>query len=95
MGEYSENELLRLTHGPLDQAPYLEFYLDETGTEKIAYEKAVSMEVRRISFFLHSVDVSQPLNIKQGKKVVQTLSLPQITKLPERLMPFCFYIPYD
>ncbi len=94
-GEYSENELLGVTHGPLEQAPYLEFYLDETGTEKIPYEKAVAITSRRICFFLHFVDVSQPVIIKQGKKIVQSLQLLPIEELPERIKPHCFYIPYD
>jgi len=94
-GEYSVEDLNGFSHGPLEQAPWLEFYLDETGTNEISYEQAVSMDHRRVCFFMHFVEVDQPINILQGKKVVHRLPLPAITQLPERLQPLCFYFPYD
>jgi len=95
MGAYSDNELNGFRHGPTEQAPYLEFYLDETGTEKLSYEKAVAKISRRFCFFLHFVDISQPILITQGKKIVQSLQLLAIEELPERIKSLCFYIPYD
>lgn len=61
IGKYSDDELLNFAHGETDQAPWLEFYLDETGMGKIPYDKAVEMEKRRVCFFLHFVNSQQPI----------------------------------
>jgi hypothetical protein len=95
IGDYVDTELLQFSHGLLQQAPYLEFYLDGTGTETITYDKAKSLETRRICFFLHFFDHAHPINIQQGRKIIEKLSLPSPIEMPERLKPFCYYIPYD
>ena len=71
-----------------DQAPYLEYYLDPTGTSLLSEKEAVEFDNRRLCFFIHFTDTNQPLQIDDTN-----LELPSISALPKRLQPFTHYIP--
>jgi hypothetical protein len=45
------------------QVPYLEYYLDPTGKNLLSEQDAILINNRRLCFFLHFVDTSEPLNI--------------------------------
>lgn len=85
---FSPKELLTISQN--DQAVYMEFYLDEDGLSLINEEQAISLQSRRLAFFLHFTDVSKPLTIAD-----EDIKLPDMIKLPERLVPFAHYIPVD
>ena len=87
-GNFSSKELLNISHN--DQSPYLEYYLNEAGTDAIDEKKAVANGIFRICFFIHFVDVTQPLYIN-GQKI----KLPEMDQLPDRLLPFTHYVPVD
>jgi hypothetical protein len=87
-GNYSPIDLNSISQN--DQSPYLEFYLDPTGTKCIPEQEAVSIEGRRVCFFLHFVDISTPLRVLN-----QTLILPAISNLPGRLVQYTHYVPVD
>ena len=72
------------------QVPYLEFYLDESGTQIIPEAQAATTENRRVCFYLHFIDTSQPLNIGPCQ-----VDLPEMTELPQRLAPFAHYLPVN
>jgi hypothetical protein len=73
-----------------NQVPYLEFYLDQSGIRLISDEEAVLTEERRLCFYLHFTDTSQPLQIGPCQ-----VDLPELTELPKRLEPFIHYLPVD
>ena len=73
-----------------DQAPYMEFYLDPTGSQLITEDDAIESEDRRICFFLHFIDLQKPIKIDQ-----EEVDLPPWSELPERLEPFAHYLPVD
>jgi hypothetical protein len=87
-GKYSGNDLINISQN--DQSPYMEFYLDSTGTQSIGEKDAIAIEGRRVCFFLHFVDPSKPLQIGD-----QRIELPEMSDLPERLTPFAHYVPVD
>ena len=68
------------------QTPYLERYLDESGTQSLAdYGTAplpadIWHDGLRVAFFLHYLDSSQPLQTPFG-----LVALPRETPTPERL----------
>jgi hypothetical protein len=72
------------------QSPYMEFYLDSPGEKLISEQEAEKLEDRRICFFLHFVDPNRPLSIGEFP-----LSMPPITALPDRLIPYTHYVPPD
>ncbi len=72
------------------QVPYLEFYLDATGTQLLSVEDAAVTENRRVCFYLHFIDPGKPLNIGPCQ-----VYLPAMTELPQRLAPFAHYLPMD
>lgn len=88
VGEYSPKELMEVFQD--DQAPYMEFYLDPTGNRLITEEEAIQLYDRRICFFLHFTDPFSYLQVGDKK-----LTLPTISKLPDRLIPYAHYIPVD
>lgn len=87
-GNYTPAMLTHISQG--DQSPYMEFYLDPSGIRCILEKEAIDIEGRRICFFLHFVDIFKPLQI--GDKRV---ALPKMTNLPERLLPYTYYVPVD
>jgi hypothetical protein len=87
-GAYSPGVLSEVYQN--DQAPYMEFYLDPTRIECISEDEAVRIDGRRVCFFLHFMDSSKPLNVND-----QELTLPTLSDLPERLVPFTHYLPVD
>ena len=88
LGSYSPLELLDISQG--DQAPYMEFYLDPSGNRQLEETEALHMNVRRVCFFLHFVDISTPLRVGDGLLVAGELA-----SLPDRLAPFTHYVPVD
>jgi len=88
VGQYSPSELIEVSQD--DQAPYMEFYLDPTGTKLLTEEEAIRLHDRRICFFLHFTDPSRYLQVGDKK-----LTLTPVSKLPDRLMPYTHYIPVD
>jgi len=87
-GEYSPADLLNIRQN--SQSPYLEFYLDPTGIEYLKEGDAVNTDDRRVCFFLHFIDTSNPLQIGE-----QEIKLPAMSQLPDRLVPFTHYVPVD
>lgn len=88
-GQFSGSaELGNITHQ--DQAPYMEFFLDESGNELVTEEQAVQASQRRACFFLHYVKLNKPLEINKQK-----YQFPGVTPLPDRLVPFTHYLPVD
>ena len=73
-----------------DQAPYLEFYLDSTGTQNLSEDEVLASSDWRLCFFIHFVDVKKPLAIG-----TEQLKLESMSKLPKRLEPFTQYVPVD
>ncbi|SRR6266496_3214700 len=73
-----------------EQAPYLEYYLDSSGTNFLSENEAMSSENRRVCFFLHFTDTSLPLKVGQA-----LIELPLVSELPERLVEFTNYVPSD
>ena len=73
-----------------EQAPYLEFYLDSSGTTLLSENEAVSTENRRVCFFLHFTNTGLPLRVGET-----LLELSSISELPERLIGFTNYVPPD
>ena len=73
-----------------EQVPYLEYYLDASGKNLLSEEEAISMDHRRVCFFLHFADTNLPLRV--GETLIE---LPSIAELPERLMEFTQYVPPD
>lgn len=73
-----------------DQAPYLEFYLDPSGTQRISEDEWILKDAGRICFFVHFLDIGKPLSV-----ATTSLSLPEPDYLPDRLRPFSHYIPVD
>jgi hypothetical protein len=68
----------------------MEFYLDPTGTERIQESEAINTEGRRVCFFLHFIDTSKPLQVGDQK-----IMMPAMVDLPDRLVPYTYYIPVD
>ncbi len=87
-GEFSPIELAYISQN--DQSPYLEFYLDASGTALLAEADAITTGDRRVCFFLHFVDTSTPLLLQ-----AQTIELGPMTELPARLVPYAHYVPVD
>jgi hypothetical protein len=80
-----------LNHGVQnDQAPYMEYYLDESGESVLTEKEAVEAINPRVCFFLHFTDPAKPIRFGD-----QFRSLPSVTQLPERLRPFTHYLPVD
>ncbi len=86
-GSFAPSDLLA-TISQGDQAPYMEFYLDSTGTRPLSEDDAIETEDRRICFFLHFVEPAIPLRVDQAE-----LKLLPWSELPERLKPFTHYLP--
>lgn len=74
----------------VEQAPYLEYYLDSSGTKLLSEEETRSTDDRRVCFFLHFTDTNLPIYIHEI-----SIELPQISDLPKRLEPFTHFIPAD
>lgn len=87
-GWFSSDGLLSVFQD--DQAPYMEFYLDATGTRLLAESEAIEIGNSRLCFFLHFVDTTKPLKVGEDE-----LTLPPTSELPERLRPFTHYLPVD
>lgn len=87
-GDYSPKELLNISHN--DQYPYLEFYLNESGTASIGINDLTTNKEFRVCFFLHFIDISKPLRID-----VMEIPLPPMSDMPIRLAPFAHYVPVD
>ncbi len=85
-GGYSPSEVASISYG--EQRPYLEFYLDPTGTRDLEEREAVQMDGRRLCFFIHAVDPSLSLRVAKRQ-----IDLPPLTELPARLVPFTHYAP--
>lgn len=81
-------ELSNIVHQ--DQAPYMEFFLDESGNELITEEQAVQASQSRVCFFLHDVNLDKPIEIFKQKH-----PFPGVTPLPDRLISFTHYLPVD
>ncbi len=73
-----------------EQAPYLEYYLDESGRQLLSEKEASATANRRLCFFLHFTDTSLPLRIGEA-----LIKLPLVSELPERLTNFTHYVPPD
>ncbi len=73
-----------------EQVPYLEYYLDSFGKNLLSEQEAISIDNRRVCFFLHFTDTNQPLRV--GETLIE---LPSISELPERLVQFTNYVPPD
>ena len=87
-GKYSPTDLMNISQNV--QSPYMEFYLDPTGTECIQESEAINIEGRRVCFFLHFIDTSKPLQVGDQK-----IMMPAMVDLPDRLVPYTYYIPVD
>jgi hypothetical protein len=87
-GRFSPDDWLLVSQN--DQAPYMEFYLDDTGTQPLSEKDALGACFCRACFFLHFVDTTRSLKFGEDK-----LSLPPMSALPERLRPFTHYLPVD
>jgi len=87
-GKFSLDDWFNISQN--DQAPYMEFYLDEAGTRLLSEKEAVETGIGRACFFLHFVDTTRPLKVGEDEP-----SLPPMSELPERLMPFTHYVPVD
>ena len=85
-GIFSTDDLYDAQHG--EEAAYMEYYLESTGTTLIPEEEAEQVFNPRVCFFLHHLDLKQPLQFGR-----QRLKLPAPGDLPERLLPFTHYIP--
>jgi len=74
------------------QAPYDERYLNENGTEVIGgfCEIPTGIPFTRLVFFLHFVNVNNPLLSQFGK-----LRLPAESSMPDRLKSLIKYTPVD
>jgi hypothetical protein len=72
------------------EVPYMPFYLSADGTELINEKQASQTANRRICFFLHGFDISQPIIF--GKKKIKVAAL---SDLPYRLQPFTHYVPVE
>jgi hypothetical protein len=73
-----------------EQVPYLEYYLDSSGKNLLSEQEAISLDSRRLCFFLHFTDTNLPLRV--GETLIK---LPSISELPERLIDFTHYVPPD
>jgi hypothetical protein len=73
-----------------EQSPYLEYYLDASGTRLLSEEEANSTADRRVCFFLHFTDTNLPLRVSET-----LIELPSLAELPERLLEFAHYVPAD
>ena len=87
-GEFSSEELDSIAQG--EQAPYMEFYLERTGTRVISEDQAIKANERHVCFFLHFVDTTRPLAVGGAE-----LRMPSVSELPERLNPYAHYLPVD
>ncbi len=87
-GEFSQRDIDSIKQN--DQAPYMEFYLDSTGTQLVSEDEAKQTDNCRVCFFLHFVDTAKPLAVGRDQ-----LELPTRTVLPERLKPYTHYLPVD
>ena len=87
-GRFSPDDWLLVSQN--DQAPYMEFYLDDTGTRLLSEKEAIGAGVGRACFFLHFIDTTRSLKVGEGE-----LALPPVSELPERLRPFTHYLPVD
>ncbi|GEM_PF-5393433 len=86
--DYLPGELLNISQN--DQAPYLDFYLNEAGIDRISEAEAIANGIFRVCFYLHFIDVSKPLLIGD-----QEIQLFEMEELPSRLLPFSHYVPVD
>jgi len=87
-GEFSQGETNLIQQN--GQAPYMEFYLDGTGTRLMSEDEANLTNNRRICFFLHFLDTAEPLTVGR-----EQLKLPTVSALPERLGSYTHYLPVD
>ena len=87
-GKFSPEEMTSI--GQDDQAAYMEFYLDGTGTRLMSEDEARQSDTRRVCFFLHCLDPARPLTVGREQMNIQTMSA-----LPERLKPYTHYLPVD
>jgi hypothetical protein len=96
LGEFKTNLLQAISQGRSEepdgneQVPYLEYYLDAAGKNFISEQEAISIDNRRVCFFLHFTDPNLPLRV--GEILIK---LPAISELPERLVQFTNYMPPD
>ncbi|MGE5261831.1 MAG: hypothetical protein ACM3S0_00495 [Acidobacteriota bacterium] len=87
-GKFSPEEMTSI--GQDDQAAYMEFYLDGTGTRLMSEDEARQSDNRRVCFFLHFLDTAKPITVGREQMKIQTVSA-----LPERLKPYTHYLPVD
>ncbi len=87
-GESSGEEIDTIDQN--DQVPYMEFYLDWTGTRLLSRDDATLTRDYRLCFFLHFVDVAGLLAVGSD-----LLTMPSMSPLPQRLEPFTHYLPVD
>ena len=73
----------------LEQAPYLEHVLDESGTSGVQPFGDINVSGHaRIAFFMHYLEENWRLRFKEG-----VVELPQPIPLPERLQFIEYYAP--
>ncbi|MEW5870365.1 MAG: hypothetical protein AB1894_13910 [Chloroflexota bacterium] len=88
-GAFSPDELMAsISLG--DQAPYMEFYLNASGSSLLSDEAINESQDCRACFFLHFVDPAKPLEVARER-----IALPAWSELPARLEPFAHYLPLD
>ncbi len=88
MGAFSPRELEGISQG--EQAPYLEAFLDVSGTKRLSEKEAIQTDGRRVCFFLHFLDIHQPIWVGHHGIELQAMS-----ELPERLLGLVPYLPPD
>ncbi|MGA9397826.1 MAG: hypothetical protein WBV22_06145 [Anaerolineaceae bacterium] len=87
-GSFTPNDLMKITQE--DQAPYMEYYLDPTGSKLVDENQAIRRDGRRVCFFMHFLDTTKPIIVDK-----QIIDLTAMQDLPERLIPFTHYLPVD
>jgi hypothetical protein len=73
-----------------DQAPYMEVYLNEDGTEVISDLHQPETDTLRIAFYLHYFDAQKKLESCYGP-----IDVPPIKEIPDRLKNLVPYEPVD
>lgn len=87
-GEFSPSELEEITQG--DQAPYLEAYLDTSGTRRLSEDEAIQTDGRRVCFFMHFLEIGLPIRVAG-----EAIEVKSIGELPDRLAGMIPYVPPD
>ena len=72
------------------EVPYMCFYLSANGEELLNGDSAMQLSDRRICFFLHKFDITEPIIIDKKNIKVDTL-----LELPLRIKPFTHYVPVE